>query len=295
MGKVISDSNFILSFSSFFRKFLFSWGGFVFFIALILFYLFLKATLAYRQRVKLHPHANKNKFLLYISRLCVAFFHFLKNLPLLLLLLIALLFADKIVLLATSYTKILENNQRIEELTLVAKNLSQIQRVAKIQIEKIWEQNGKPFFEITYYGLQADGSPFFSERYTFEGEQLWIDSIVFNFDYMYIEQGIVKNIALPYCLYSERVAPKDGIFIQNFYDNEGVPNQFRLNDEHIVGIAPKQFNRRLESIFKDKKSLQEVGLRSLTGNAIHLYVKQGESYLLKSLATGGLSIAAEEF
>ena len=251
--------------------------------------------MSYRRRIKIHPYKVKNRGALFFSRLWVSFYKFCKGLPLLAIVFFALLFGDKIFSFVKNYSEIVANQKRIAELSLVAKNLSQIEVVAKAQIETVYTKNGKKFFKVNYFGLKEDGTIFANSSYEIEGEQLWIDSLVYNFDYMHIEEGRAKPIALPYRIYSEKVAPKDGYYIQNFYDDKGVPSQFRLSEQNIVGLTSKTFNTNLDYLFSDKTKQRELGLRSMNGNAAYVNVAVNQTYLLKALGTGGVALILEEF
>lgn len=79
------------------------------------------------------------------------------------------------------------NAARIRELSVVLKNLERRQKVMDLRVLSV--QDGRTTIFIEYYDPASEGKPAASEELTLPGSDIYLDSIVFNFDYSEIAGG----------------------------------------------------------------------------------------------------------
>ncbi len=189
-----------------------------------------------------------------------------------------------------------ELKQKVEtiyELRNIVKNLRANYPVAQIKITKNSEKGVE--FIVSYY--KQNGEIFSEKEKTFfiSGKSIYIDCYTYNFAFSLIETGEVKNFAVPFRIYSDSIAPKNGLALQNT-DKKGIP--FVLYDESYF---TDRFSRDLQekrlakfmNVINDPKKAEKLGiLRSLQKNAIGntIDLKVGDIYIISVEQSGGLSM-----
>lgn len=185
--------------------------------------------------------------------------------------------------------EIAKNAQRIKELNAVVRNLEREVTVAEVDILSV--NNGKTRMTVRLYEPQSRTKAVSSKDIEVEGTDIYFDAMVLNFDYSEIESGELQNIAIPYRVFSDQVAQKDGILL-GALDENGIPLQFKRTDEDIYGIAPQIYRERVAELMRiaaDEKEGRENGLvRSLYGSALHRLVRPGDKLELRVLQSGGM-------
>jgi hypothetical protein len=187
------------------------------------------------------------------------------------------------------------NAKRLSELRAVVRNLERSLKVADIDVAAI--DHGLTRLDIALYDPSLPGSPVDRRTVALPGTDIYVDSVVLNFDYSEIAAGERVNLAIPYRIFSELVAQRDGISLGTF-DPLGIPYIFKRADDDIYGIAPVAYRARLAELMalvRDEASARSSGVvRSLYGSALHRPVKAGDKLEIRVEQSGGL-ILAERF
>ncbi len=196
--------------------------------------------------------------------------------------------------------KFRENQQRVEQLTTVVKHLDQRYKVADMLVT---DQTYDPlkmettttlklkFYDYANTGLKAD-----SQTVTIKGNEIYFDAVVMNFEYSEIASGGVKNLTIPDKLFSNAVSKENGIDLK-VSDENGIPFMYHRSKEDIYGISPDTFNIRLQEIIDylhNEEAARKAGIRTITGNAVHVRVRRGYRETIWVEQTGGLVIKPTE-
>lgn len=125
-----------------------------------------------------------------------------------------------------------------------------------------------------------------------------MDCNVYNFSYSLIETGEVQNIAIPYRIYSDIVAPEDGIIL-NAENENGIP--FTLLQSSELGSADfyELQNKRLKKmmdIITNPETSKELGIiRTNQKAAVANYdiMQINKTYTITVENTGGLTFSTK--
>ncbi len=184
--------------------------------------------------------------------------------------------------------------QKIREYSLVLKNLERRYKVARV--ECIQQENDVTTLSIRYYnqnGKPVNGN---QQRIEIRGADIYIDALVVNFAYSGIESGEKRNLAVPYRVFSEKVAQKDGISLK-IAENGIVPYVYERAEHQILGMDKPAFDSRLAELLdvaRDAERARKAGLvRSVYGNAVHRTVTPGDAFFIWTEQSGGLTIKEE--
>ena len=234
----------------------------------------------------------------YIENVQKAFFAISKFLPKILIVLAICIGANSIFLSVKNVTKIVENQQRIQELHMTVKNLSKSEGLARITLIGE-ERTGNTVYPLKTYRIEildtkGDVIPSQTQEITLRGNEIYIDAININFQYSEISQGEKFNIAYPYRVYSETTAPDKGTPLSCMYeDGKTYPVIYSLATSEIYGMKENTYFLRLAEIFdiiKDENLSREMGIRSVVGVANHFTMKKNEIRDIFIEGTGGISV-----
>jgi hypothetical protein len=226
---------------------------------------------------------------------------FIEQLPALIIILVVTTGFIFVMNIEKSFSSIYENQQRIKELTVFAKNLSSNNKIAQIKVcDKGVNDNGEygTYKIFIYDGITGD---VISEKtYQLQGSDLRLDSMVINFDYSEIGAGKQRNLAFPYRIFSNEISPKNATILDSMF-TLGNPDEFIENGvESMLGLARDTFRKRAKEfieIVKDPIKSQELGIRVAYGNTITIpaNAQKGDEYVIYIEGTGGLSLREVSF
>jgi len=108
--------------------------------------------------------------------------------------------------------------KNIEKLEIQLYNLMKTQTPIKFKILKKTEDS--LYIKVKYYNLEE--LEIVEKNYTIKGNELAFDFYVFNRN--------EKHFAFPYLIFSDQVAPSDGIDIANDYNSNGFPEIFDFKE-----------------------------------------------------------------
>lgn len=219
----------------------------------------------------------------------------IENLPVLVLILLGALSMISIGETIKKVDAALMAGERIRELQAVLRNLDRSIKVAELRVNST--AGGYISFDITFFAGTTASSALAkaaeTRSFTIKGKELYIDSLVLNFDYSEIAAGRRVNIAIPYRVFSDEVPQIEGISLGGM-DRQGIPYMFYRSDEDIYGIAPAVYRQRLAELVQlvqsDERARQAGIVRSLYGSALHKRVSPGDRLEIRSEQTGGLTL-----
>jgi len=274
--------------------------GYIILVSFLVLYIFLSIANSLKIRKLAHKASNENYVplneIIYItgSEIVKTLLKIISNLPVLL---VTVLLLIGIVGLSSAFQTVDEfiaNQQKIKELQIVLKNLNQRYEVATIEVKDVNLLTNETNLEISFYDNEKKSYLDNKQEITILGNDIYFLSYVLNFDYSEIESGDKKNIVIPYKIFTDKVASKDGIIL-DVKDENGVPFIFHRNDEDVYGINLDTYNLRLKEISElmlDDKKAKEAGVRSFYEAAPHNFkvLKKGQKITIWVEQTGGLVI-----
>ncbi len=232
------------------------------------------------------------KLYIFIKVIANTFFRVISNVPNLLFVSIFLILIVSLSSGISTIDEFVKNQQRIKELKSIVKQLDKRYKVAEIKVNDYDFQNDKTNLEIKFYDYAKQGFSNKKQTISIEGNDIYFDAIVLNFEYSEISTGKAKNIVLPYKVFSNKVSQNDGIEL-NLKDENGIPLIFKRNENEIYGMEVEKFEKRTKEIMTyitDNKKAKLAGIRSVYGNAVHKRLRKGETIIIWVEQTGGLVI-----
>lgn len=209
-----------------------------------------------------------------------ALFGILKFLPKLLLIVLVLIGVNSIFLNVHDVTQVVEDLKTIKEYSTVVKNIQKSQAYTRVTCTNEEKKfNNSPIKTYRIDIIAEDGDVISSQEVTLTGRKIIIDSINVNFEFSEIESGKYSNISYPYRVYSETMAPVNGIELQCIYNSEKLPVMYCLENHDIYGIPEDTYYTRLGQLFniiKDENRSKQMGIRTTIGNAIILSMSEDD-------------------
>lgn len=218
-----------------------------------------------------------------ISKIIFSIFTFTKTF------IIILIFALIIYFIYNIYNTI---NQYLSviELRKYVKNLSRERVLAKISILDFTSKRFNCLIEL--YSLS--GKVFKKLTYELIGTEFYIDFVVLNFDYLFIEKG-ANNIAYPSILFSDEISYDNGY---KLLDMQEIKNYLNADVENFLGLSAKKVDSISNFIFKciENENYAKInGVRSVVGSALHRKIISLSTYKVYLENTGGLILVEENF
>ncbi len=126
-------------------------------------------------------------------------------------------------------------------------------------------------------------------EYIIEGRRAYFDFGLMNFDYALIESGLAKNVAYPYRLFSDTVAPREGVSLLT--GSDGFPLSFKLDGEHLYLMDTDSFKAELSRLLDastNSAKARKTGIRARYGEAVSVPADTGRVFRFHSTGTGGI-------
>lgn len=202
---------------------------------------------------------------------------------------------------ANKFYSIWEQQARIKELNTYVKNLSNSDDIARITIKerKTLSSNSYSVYVIEVID-NITGDVVSEEEIRVPGKELKFDSMVVNFDYSEIETGKARNVAFPYKVFSEKLAPDSGIKLKTIFTLDEIDELLELEAESAYGLSSDTFKKRAKefiSIVKDPVKSREMGIKSTYGETITIpaSAKEGDEFIIRITGVGGLTLVSDSF
>ncbi len=191
-----------------------------------------------------------------------------------------------------------QNQKKIQNLKTIVKNLNQSYEVAKIKIINYDPITKQTTFDIWFYDYAKQQYLPEKQRITLKGSQIYVLSLMINFDYSQIELGQKVNLAIPFKVFSEEIESRDGIPL-NTLDSAGVPFIYHRTEEQLYGIDSSTYSvliKQIAKYIKDPKLAKRDGVRDIWAASPHniKYPRRGQVYIIYVEQTGGLTIKRQE-
>jgi hypothetical protein len=185
--------------------------------------------------------------------------------------------------------------RKIKEYSLVLKNLEKRYKVARIECGG--QSDEKTKLRISYYDQDGNVPPEGEETLEIEGSDIFIDALVVNFAYSGIESGDKINLAMPYRVFSEKVAQVDGLPLK-IAKKGTTPFAYQRTEKEIYGMDKPTYDQRLGELLDialDAESSRKAGIvRSFYGSAVHRVMKKGDAFIVWVEQSGGMTIKEEK-
>lgn len=214
------------------------------------------------------------------------------NVPIVLTVVIFLIFVVGISHGIETMDQFIKNQEKIRELKSLLKQLDQRYRVVEIEVKDYDLHTDKTSLSLKFYDYARQGFSNDVQNISIEGNDIYFDAVVLNFEYSEISTGQARNIVLPYRLFSNKVPQENGISL-NLKDKNGIPLIFKRQDKDIYGMDVEKYTERVQEIMSyitDEEKARLAGIRSVYGNAVHKRVRKGEKLTIWIEQTGGLVI-----
>lgn len=279
------------------------WIGWMILGGLLLLYLMISILNAIKQRQLAHDASRAieerhkvgffEAFSLVLLELGKMIGRLAANLPLLLVLFVALFSVLGISRSLSTVNQFVENQVKIRQLEKVIAQLEEEYRIAEV---KVLKQDGEELqLEIKYFDYADQGLLEESQLVKIKGNDIFFDAVVLNFEYTVIAEGKQKNLTIPLKIYSDLVPARNGIDLALF-DKEGIPYYFHRKEADVYGMEYSAFKDVLKQIAqyaKDKELARKNGIRSIYGNAVHKKLKEGDSFSVWIQQSGGLTLKSD--
>lgn len=193
--------------------------------------------------------------------------------------------------------QIWEQQQRIKELNTYVKNLTNADDIAFIKVKER-RMLGSEIYSI--YQIEVldniTGEIISDEEIRLSGRELKFDSMVVNFEYSEIETGKEKNIAFPYRVFSEKLAPDNGIKLKTIFTmDSSLDELLELEASQAYGLPKDIFIKRAKEfiqIVKDPIKSREMGIKSSYGETLTIprNAQPGDEFIVRITGVGGLTL-----
>lgn len=194
-----------------------------------------------------------------------------------------------------------QQSERIKELNCYVKNLSNSEDIAIITVKNRTTISNNTYS--TYLVQVVDnitGDIVTEEEINLSGKEFKLDSLVVNFDYSEIETGKSRNVAFPYKIFSEKLAPDNGITLKTLMTLENVDDILEMEAQSVYGLSKETFIKRAKEfieIIKDPVKSREMGIKSSYGETITIpaSAKIGDTFYVRITGVGGLTLTGSGF
>lgn len=160
------------------------------------------------------------------------------------------------------------------------------------------KEYGLKTFKVSYFNASGEIEDDEAENISITGKNIYVDCDVYNFTYSLIESGEAQNIAIPFRMYSDIVAPENGILL-NAKNERNIPFALLKTSELASADFYQLQNKRLTKlmeILNDPKRSKELGIiRTRQRAAVANYdtMQVGKTYTVIVENTGGLTFKSK--
>lgn len=163
--------------------------------------------------------------------------------------------------------------------------------------EKI-KADGSKTFKVSYFNANGELEADEPASITIEGKNIYVDCIVYNFTYSLIETGEAQNIAIPYRIYSDTVAPESGILL-HATNKQDIPftllQSTELGSEEFYTLQNERLKKLMEVINNPEKAKALGIIRTRQKAAVANYntMHIGSTYTVTVENTGGVTLRSK--
>ncbi len=168
-------------------------------------------------------------------------------------------------------------------------------RLARVSVLDVGKdpESGKTFSTIEFVEMNDVGETVAEpRRYQLEGDKIYVDYLVVKFEDKYVEQADLErgtSICLFNRIFGEFQKPNDGFSLDEPGTRPGPYTRGSVMSELEEKIWSDFWN-----IANDPAAADELGIRTLHGDAVWTKVQKGKSYRITVRASGGPEIEVDE-
>ncbi|MDR1072239.1 MAG: hypothetical protein LBL45_00990 [Treponema sp.] len=186
----------------------------------------------------------------------------------------------------SSINQFIDREKEIKALTIAINYLNQSDKTLDVRVRSVVD--GAATLQLDYKASDPNDSSVppveWRKTITIQGTEIHFDCVVFNFSYSEVGAGRQRNIAIPYRVFSNKVAAVDGVAL--FSGDEIAP-------EDDYGFIPAVYRERLARLLADADYARDMGVRSVNGSDVwRANVRAGDRFRIKVEQTGGLTLEA---
>jgi len=200
---------------------------------------------------------------------------FLKNYFLILFLVFITVFGIQIY---GKVNSLIQEYEKQKQLKIMIKNLSASHLVGEVSVKGFDDES----VTLILRYFDRESKDILEKEYVLKGRVIFIDYLVLNFDYHFVETGEKQNIALVNKIYSDSVSYSQG------YDLL----EMSLFSPELYGISEKEYGEMANYVRKlvnDSEYAKGEGVRSAHGSALSFRPSEpGDLYRIYVNQTGGI-------
>ncbi|MDR2783809.1 MAG: hypothetical protein LBB48_08250 [Treponema sp.] len=186
----------------------------------------------------------------------------------------------------SSVNQFIDREKEIKALAIAINYLNQSDKTLDVRVRSA--ADGEATLRLDYKASDPHDSSVplveWTKTITIQGTEIHFDCMVFNFSYSEVGAGRQRNIAIPYRVFSNKVAAVDGLAL--FSRDEIAP-------EDDYGFIPEAYRERLAKLLTDADYVRDMGVRSVNGSDVwRANVRAGDRFRIKVEQTGGLTLEA---
>ncbi len=184
----------------------------------------------------------------------------------------------------SSVNAFIDREKEIQALAIAINYLNQSDKVLDARVRSVGA--GVITVQLDYKASDPDSSvpsTAWTKTISIAGSELHFDCAVFNFSYSEVGAGRQRNIAIPYRVFSDKIAAADGILL--FSGEDVIP------EEDDYGFIPLVYRDKLSRLLSDGDYARDMGIRSINGSDVwRANVRAGDRFRIRVEQTGGLTL-----
>ncbi|MDR2194892.1 MAG: hypothetical protein LBP19_10615 [Treponema sp.] len=185
----------------------------------------------------------------------------------------------------SAVNEFIDREKEIKALTIAINYLNQSDKALDVRVRSVVD--GAATIRLDYKASDPDDSSTppveWTKTITIHGTEIHVDCMVFNFSYSEVGAGRQRNIAIPYRVFSNKIAAVDGVFL--FSGDAVIP------EEDDYGFIPRIYRERLTKLLTDPNYARDMGIRSVNGSDVwRANVQTGDRFRITVEQTGGLTL-----
>ena len=250
------------------------------FILLLFFFIFFVIYIIFEWR---DIRGKKEKIDFFYKILKKVFIFIKESFSILFILFVILFFVFTYKYISNYIKEITFNNNLIK----VIKNLNNERLICEINILRIDRLNEKIVFQIKSYN--NNNLKISQKDFEIKGREIYIDFIVVDFEYKFIEEGKKLNIAVLNSLYSNSISPNNGISLREiFYSSTEI---YGLDKDNYYIII-----KYIDRLIDDKNFRGKEGVRTIFGSSISFIPRhEGDIFRIYVNNIGGIFLEKINF
>ncbi len=203
--------------------------------------------------------------------------------------------ADKAIEITNLNNEVAQQEVEIERLETAMRLHKMQRRLARLSVVDTRQdaETEQLFTKIEFVELDESGGPVGEpKQFEIEGDMVYVDSWVVKFEDKYVERADMErgvSICMFHRIFGERQKPKDGFYL----DEPGTrPGPYARGS--VMSDLEKRIWDDFWNIANDPVRADELGIRTIHGDAVSTRVSKGKTYTITIRAAAGPEIEVDE-